>query len=93
MEKQLISGRMTSKGKLTIPVELRTLLNLQEGDRLTFVLRENNKIIEVQPKKKKSIRNVIGILKAQSPHNFDEAGKQAHIERAEDIDSKMRNLE
>ncbi|WP_449240312.1 AbrB/MazE/SpoVT family DNA-binding domain-containing protein [Desulfoscipio gibsoniae] len=47
MEKQLISGRMTSKGKLTIPVELRTLLNLQEGDRLTFVLRENNKIIEV----------------------------------------------
>ena len=55
MAKQLLSGKLTSKGQLTIPVELRILLSLKEGDRLAFVLDENERIIEVQPKTKKSI--------------------------------------
>ena len=55
MSKQLLSGRLTSKGQLTIPVELRTLLNINEGDRLAFILDENEKIIEVQPKTKKQL--------------------------------------
>ena len=52
MAKQLLSGKLTSKGQLTIPVELRTILNIKEGDRLAFVLDENERIIEVQPKTK-----------------------------------------
>jgi len=31
MAKQLLSGKLTSKGQLTIPIKLRTLLNLKEG--------------------------------------------------------------
>ncbi|MHB1407757.1 MAG: AbrB/MazE/SpoVT family DNA-binding domain-containing protein [Desulfitobacteriaceae bacterium] len=85
MAKQLVSGKLTSKGQLTIPVELRTLLNLKEGDRLAFVLDENEKIIEVQPKNKKSIRDVMGVLKPNVPINVEEAIERAKTERAKAI--------
>jgi len=89
MAKQLVSGKLTSKGQLTIPVELRTLLDLKEGDRLEFVLNENGNVIEIQPKKKKSIRSVVGLLKVQSPSNFEEVRELAHKERADEVRSKM----
>ncbi|MFZ5633366.1 MAG: AbrB/MazE/SpoVT family DNA-binding domain-containing protein [Bacillota bacterium] len=89
MAKQLVSGKMTSKGQLTIPVELRILLNLKEGDRLAFVLDENKKVIDIHPKKKKSIRSVVGLLKSKSSLSFEEARELAHQKRAEEIRSKM----
>lgn len=85
MAKQLVSGKLTSKGQLTIPVELRNLLNLKEGDRLEFVLDENEKIIEIQPKKKKSIRYVMGALKPTIPIDVEEAIELAKTERAKAI--------
>lgn len=91
MEKQLLSGRLTSKGQLTIPVELRTLLNINEGDRLAFVIDENGRIIEVQPKTKKSIRGVMGALKSTTNVNVDEAIDLARVERAKEL--KERSME
>ncbi|MEL1133878.1 AbrB/MazE/SpoVT family DNA-binding domain-containing protein [Desulfitobacterium sp. THU1] len=85
MAKQLLSGKLTSKGQLTIPVELRTLLNIKEGDRLAFVLDENERIIEVQPKTKKSIRGVMGVLKSTINVDADEAIDLARAERAKEI--------
>lgn len=92
MAKQLLSGKLTSKGQLTIPVELRTLLNIKEGDRLAFVLDENERIIEVQPKTKKSIRGVLGVLKPTSPMDVDEAIELAKTERAKAIQSNLREI-
>jgi antitoxin PrlF len=91
MAKQLLSGKLTSKGQLTIPVELRNLLNINEGDRLAFVLDENEKIIEVQPKIKKSIRGVMGALKSANNVYVDEAIDLARAERAKEL--KERSLE
>ncbi|MCB8814296.1 AbrB/MazE/SpoVT family DNA-binding domain-containing protein [Desulfosporosinus shakirovi] len=93
MAKQLLSGKLTSKGQLTIPVELRTLLNIKEGDRLAFVLDESEKIIEVQPKTKKSIRGVMGALKPASSIDINEAIKLATTERAKEIDSRLKELD
>lgn len=96
MAKQLLSGKLTSKGQLTIPVELRTLLSLKEGDRLAFVLDENERIIEVQPKIKKSIRDVMGALKTDSSIDVidvDEAIDQARTERAKEIAVGLTRLE
>lgn len=92
MAKQLLSGKLTSKGQLTIPVELRTLLNLHEGDRLAFVLDEDEKIIEVQPKTKKSIRMVKGALKPTTSIKVQEAIDLAREERAKEILSKTKGL-
>jgi len=91
MTKQLLSGKLTSKGQLTIPVELRNLLNINEGDRLAFVLDENERIIEVQPKTKKSIRGVMGALKSTKNVYVDEAIDLARAERVKEL--KERSLE
>lgn len=93
MSKQLLSGKLTRKGQLTIPVELRTLLNIKEGDRLAFVLDENERVIEVKPKTKKSIRGVMGALKSTIPIDVDEAIELAKIERAKAIYSNMQESE
>ncbi len=37
-------ARLTSKGQITIPVEIRKKLNLKEGDKVIFV-EEGNKIV------------------------------------------------
>jgi len=91
MTKQLLSGKLTSKGQLTIPVELRNLLNINEGDRLAFVLDDNERIIEVQPKTKKSIRGVMGALKSTTKVYVDEAIDLARAERAKEL--KERSME
>lgn len=93
MAKQLLSGRLTSKGQLTIPVELRTLLNIKEGDRLAFVLDENERIIEVQPKTKKSLLDVIGSLKPAISGDIDEAIEFVRTERANEIAGKFTEFE
>lgn len=93
MTKQLLSGKLTSKGQLTIPIELRTLLNIKEGDRLAFVLDESEKIIEVKPKTKKSIRGVMGTLKSTSPIEVNEAIEIARTKRAKEIDNSFRDSE
>lgn len=93
MPKKLLSGKLTSKGQLTIPVELRTLLCLKEGDRLAFVLDENDRIIEIQPKIKKSIRGVMGALKPTSSINVDEAIEQARTERAKAVADGLKDSE
>lgn len=92
MARQLLSGKLTSKGQLTIPVELRTLLNINEGDRLAFILDENERIIEVQPKTKKSIRGVMGVLKSTPNVNMDEAIDSARAERAKELKEKLMEL-
>lgn len=93
MAKQLFSGKLTSKGQLTIPVELRVLLNLKEGDRLAFILDEKEGTIEVQPKIKKSIRGVMGALKPTSPIDVDEAIELAKTERANAINNSLKDSE
>lgn len=91
MAKQLLSGKLTSKGQMTIPVELRNLLKLNEGDRLVFILNDKG-IIEVQPKTKKSIRGVMGALKSTTNVNVDEAIDLARVERAKELKEKSMEL-
>lgn len=92
MTKQLLSGKLTSKGQMTIPVELRNLLKLNEGDRLAFILNEKEGIIEVQPKTKKSIREVMGALKSTINLNADEVIDWAREERAKELEKKSMEL-
>ena len=91
MTKQLLSGKLTSKGQMTIPVELRNLLKLNEGDRLAFILNDKG-FIEVQPRTKKSIRGVMGALKSTRNLNADEVIDWAREERAKELEKKLMEL-
>lgn len=37
-------SRISSKGQVTIPVEIRKTLNLKEGSKVAFITDENNKV-------------------------------------------------
>lgn len=50
---------------------------------------ENEKIIEVQPKNKKSLRDVMGVLKPTLPIGVDEAIELAKTERAKVIQDRV----
>ncbi|WP_134704610.1 AbrB/MazE/SpoVT family DNA-binding domain-containing protein [Ammoniphilus sp. YIM 78166] len=68
----LISGKMTSKGQLTIPVELRNYLKIEEGDRLEFIIDQDGKVINVKPVRKKRLSDVAGKLKVDKIVDVDE---------------------
>jgi antitoxin PrlF len=66
----MASAAVTSKGQITIPIEVREELGLKTGDRIEFVKNEEGKFF-IQPKKG-SIMNLRGMFKG--------SGKPASIE-------------
>lgn len=78
---KLLSGKLTSKGQLTIPIELRRQLNIEEGDRLEFILDDSGNISSVKPVKKKSILDVVGRLKSDQEVDFQAARQAVQLER------------
>lgn len=61
----MTTAALTSKGQITIPVEVRRKLGLKSGDRIDFVERENGEFV-LRPKKG-SIMDLIGIGKWDGP--------------------------
>lgn len=54
------SATMTSKGQITVPVEIRRALKLETGDRVDFLLREDG-VVELRPGSV-DLRSLIGCL-------------------------------
>jgi AbrB family looped-hinge helix DNA binding protein len=57
----MATAALTSKGQITIPIEVREELGLKAGDRIEFVKSEEGKFF-IQPKKG-SIMNLRGMFK------------------------------
>ena len=43
----MAKSKLTSKGQITIPKEIRDYLNVQEGARVIFVMRGNDVVLKV----------------------------------------------
>jgi antitoxin PrlF len=54
------SSTLSSKGQVTIPVEVRRALHLSAGDRVLFIMRDDG-VVEVQPKTV-DVLDLVGIL-------------------------------
>ena len=37
---KMIKAKLTSKGQITIPIEIRRLLDVKEGDQISFTINE-----------------------------------------------------
>lgn len=61
---RLLSGKLTRKGQLTIPIELRSALHIEEGDRLEFVF-DGSVIQSITPVKKKGLIDFVGYFKSE----------------------------
>jgi len=88
-------SKLTSKGQTTIPKEIRDALGLKPGDRIRFVLEDDNRVVLSVPKR--TIEDLAGMFydpnrEPVSIEQMNEDMKQAvadhvmGVERAEDDD-------
>ncbi len=80
---ELVSGKMTSKGQITIPKELREKLVLNEGDQLKIII-ENDEVT-IEPIKKKLLSQAIGRITSVEAIDFEKMREVAHREASKHI--------
>lgn len=80
---ELMSGKMTSKGQITIPKELRELLSVKEGDQLRFLVEKDT--IKIEPVKKNLLSHVIGRVVVSEPIDLEHMRKVTQKQVAQTI--------
>jgi antitoxin PrlF len=60
------SSQISSKGQITVPVEVRHRLGLKEGDRVEFVFEEGRTILRPARPEKNPFEEYVGVLPAFS---------------------------
>ena len=67
-------AKITSKGQITIPKDIRALLNLESGDKVNFIVTANNAVNLIPVTK--DIRTLKGIVPApDTPVTLDDMEK------------------
>ena len=68
----MIASKVTSKGQITIPLEIRKRMKLKKGDRLEFVVHGER--TEIRPAREKRIpfKQFIGLAKGAFPGGLGE---------------------
>ena len=70
----MVGSRLTSKGQTTIPKEIRDHLGIEPGDRVLFLLKDGN--VVVQPVKLTLLDLRGSVEPRQSPEDFDAVREQ-----------------
>lgn len=65
----MFTSTLTVKGQVTIPVEIRRLLNLKSGDQVTFTVDNNRIALE---RRERCIEAAFGLLKAEQSVSLEE---------------------
>lgn len=82
-----ITSTITSKGQITIPVEIRRLLGLTAPGKVTFII-EDHETIRVRPAKYPNVRSLVGTAKSKDPSlSWQE---MRDIAREEALEDKVR---
>jgi antitoxin PrlF len=62
MVRNTYTSRMTSKGQITVPQEIRQRLGLREGDRIEFVAEDRRTIVRRAQAKENPFEEYVGVL-------------------------------
>ena len=75
-------ARMTSKGQVTIPQEIRKKLKLKKGSLIAFVLKgQQAELTQV----KDDVMALKGSVRVQGPQNFDQIETEVEKRIAQDV--------
>ncbi|RPJ04132.1 MAG: AbrB/MazE/SpoVT family DNA-binding domain-containing protein [Deltaproteobacteria bacterium] len=67
-------AKITFKGQVTIPKEVRNSLDIKEGDSVIFVIQKDYAVLK--PLKKKSLKDFYGVLPATQPYSGMESVRE-----------------
>ncbi|MCM3767742.1 AbrB/MazE/SpoVT family DNA-binding domain-containing protein [Neobacillus niacini] len=84
----LMTGKMTSRGQVTIPKELRDRFNLSEGDQFRIFVNEKDEI-KLELVKRRLLSDVVWPISAKEPIDFEKIRERAHEAAAKEIYSEM----
>lgn len=77
----MFHAKVTSKGQVTIPKGVREALGIREGDRITFLVREESALL--RPLHQRSLRELHGALPATRGYpGRDQVRREVREERA-----------
>ncbi|EGW41165.1 AbrB/MazE/SpoVT family DNA-binding domain-containing protein [Desulfosporosinus sp. OT] len=77
------TSRISSRGQIVIPVEIRKMLGLGEGDQLTFIAEKNGEV-KVEVVKRQRISELFGILETHKSFKpVDEIRREAYEKMAQ----------
>lgn len=80
-------AKITFKGQVTIPREVRNALGIEEGDSVLFMVEKDRAILK--PVKKKSLRDLYGILPATRPYpGMESVRKEVHQKLSKRLHTK-----
>ncbi|GED33902.1 AbrB/MazE/SpoVT family DNA-binding domain-containing protein [Brevibacillus centrosporus] len=83
-ERMVATSRLSARGQVVIPVEIRKLLSLEEGDSVKYILTDDGEI-KIAPLKRSSVLDLFGSLKPDQPdpRDFSEIRDEMRREREE----------
>lgn len=76
-------ARVSSNGQITVPIEIRRLLKLKEGDKILFLRRDNGEIVI-------SNASETAILKAQAA--MQGIAEEIGVQNDEDVQALVEEL-
>lgn len=85
----MVRARITSKGQVTLPVEIRRRYQLEAGDEIAFQVEDGG--VKIHPLKKRRLTDFRGMFPATKPYLGVEATRQAvarHL--GEELERKIR---
>lgn len=83
------TSKISSKGQVVIPIEIRKRLNIMEGDSLKFTVNDDGDI-SVEAVKRDSILELFGSITAKGDtKNFKKVSYEAKKEHVEHVREKM----
>ena len=82
-------AKVTFKGQVTIPKEVRNSLDIKEGDSVIFVIEKDHAVLK--PLKKKNLKYFYGILPATRPYpGMESVREEVHHELAKHLLGKEK---
>jgi AbrB family looped-hinge helix DNA binding protein len=89
MAREIVST-LTSKGQITIPIEIRRQLGLETGSKLAFMVEEDG-TVRVKPATYPTIESLRGIAGCmRTPMSWEEVEDVVEEERAVEIARKLQ---
>jgi antitoxin PrlF len=77
------TSKISSKGQVVIPLEIRKHLGLQEGDSIKFVVDDDG-MLQAKIIKKSDLMSLNGIVKAKGDtSNYEKVRREAYEERSQ----------